>query len=48
MHLDWALNVEIGVEYKNIFIAVFLCCCEMYFGATSRYRKSRVVSIKIL
>ena len=48
-HLDMALNVEIGVEYKMIFVVVFFkWCFEMYFGAPSRYRKGCVISIKIL
>ena len=33
-------HVEIGVEYRKIFIAVvFQCCYEMYFGAYSIYIK---------
>ena len=39
-HLDRASNVEIGVEYQNILVAMFfLCCCEMYSRAPSGYRK---------
>jgi hypothetical protein len=48
-HLDRALNVEIGVEYRKIFVVVFSSfCCEMYFGAPSRYRKGWVISIKLI
>ena len=44
-HLDRALNVGIVVEYRKIFI-VFLCCCEMYLVALSRYRKGWGISLK--
>ena len=43
-HLEKPSNVEIGVEYPIIFVAVFFsCCCEMHFGASSRTRKGWVI-----
>ena len=48
-HVIWTLLiVEIGVEYRKISILCFLCCCEMYLEALSRYRKGWVISLKKL
>ena len=39
-HLDWASNVEIGVECQIFVIAIlFNCCGALQFGAHSRYFK---------
>ena len=43
IHSGRVLNFEIGVECRKILIVVlFYCCCEMYFGAISRYGKKRM------
>ena len=44
-HLDRALNVEIIERFP---LLCFLCCCEMYLEALSRYRKGWVISLKNL
>ena len=39
-HLERTLDIEIGVEYRKIFVVVFSsCCCEIILGQLQGIQK---------